>query len=86
MSPSSVETDMVMMDYYSLNAEDVAEEATIPLQYVKYQNIQNITVRPALCPSHSLMVCVCACSCLSRTIREGRRPPQYTTWPSLAHH
>ena len=29
---------------YSLTAEDVMEEATISLQYVKYQNVQNITV------------------------------------------
>ncbi len=28
----------------SLTAEDVTEGATIPLQYVKYQNVQNITV------------------------------------------
>ncbi len=35
----------MILPHDSLTEEDVREEATIPLQYVKYQNVQNITVR-----------------------------------------
>lgn len=80
-----------------LTEEDYKEDGLIPLRYVKFQNVQSVTVRAdykqntvvmissmtwmVVTDTHCLSLC-CFTSCLLSPTKETRRRQKSTTWHS----